>query len=321
MTRAQSLFTKQFPNLLFEFDYALSARSYFKIGGKAEIFYSARDEAVAKELLLFCQAENIRYTILGGASNVIISDKGLDGLVLHLDLQDLVFLHEDDKILRCKVGAGAKTAYLVAKTASRGGAGLEGFIGVPGTIGGAIYNNAHYLNALISDTIVSVDAFDTQDNQMVILSKQECDFAYEHSIFQTKKQLIIFSAIFELPKDQPELIQARVRESKERRERKQPLNMPSCGCVFQNPANTPRLKEKFPQFVDFEFIPAGFLIETAGLKGLRVGGVEVSDKHAAFFVNVGQGKAEDVKELVKLVKAKVKEQFGVELKEEVFYLD
>ncbi len=320
MTSVQQLFQDHFPDLTFEFDYSLAQRSYFQIGGAAEVFYSVSDEETLMRLAAFCQQQRLRLTILGGGSNVIIADAGLEGLVLHIDLQGLDFLAEDEQRLRLRVAAGVKTAVLVGKAASRGGAGLEGFIGVPGTVGGAIYNNAHYLDALIADHIESVRAFDSQQRQIVELNKAECHFAYEHSIFQEQPQLVILSAIFDLPKGDAETIKANIRESKERRERKQPLNMPSCGCVFQNPPNTEALKQLFPQFVDFEFIPAGFLIQEAGLKGLRVGGIEVSDKHAAFFVNVGGGSASDVKELVALVKARVKERFGVELKEEVFYL-
>jgi UDP-N-acetylmuramate dehydrogenase len=321
MTRVQQLLQDNFQSLDFVFDYPLSERSYFKIGGRAEVFYSVTDERILQQLTTFCAAEQIRCTILGGGSNVIIADAGLEGLVLHIDLQGLDFLAEDEQHLRLRVAAGVKTAVLVAKAASRGGAGLEGFIGVPGTVGGAIYNNAHYLNDLIADHIESVHAFDSRSSQVVELSKAECNFAYEHSNFQEQKHLVILSAVFDLPKGDPITIKERIRESKERRERKQPLNMPSCGCVFQNPPNTEQLKQLFPQFVDFEFIPAGFLIQEAGLKGTRVGGIEVSDKHAAFFVNTGAGKASDVKELVSLVKARVKERFGVELKEEVFYLN
>lgn len=321
MTRVQQLLRDNFAKLDFAFDYPLSERSYFKIGGRAEVFYSVTDEGILQQLTAFCAREQIRLTILGGGSNVIIADAGLEGLVLRIDLQGLEFLADDEHRLRLQVAAGVKTAVLVAKAASLGGAGLEGFIGVPGTVGGAIYNNAHYLGVLIADHIESVRAFDSQLAQVIELNKAECNFAYEHSIFQERKELVILSAVFDLPKGDLATIKEKIRESKERRERKQPLNMPSCGCVFQNPPNTDRLKQLFPQFVDFEFIPAGFLIQEAGLKGLRVGGIEVSDKHAAFFINTGEGKASDVKALVTLVKERVREQFGVELKEEVFYLN
>lgn len=316
----RELFTQHFPNFPFQFDYPLSLKSYFKIGGQAEVFYSARTRQEAMALLSFCLDRKIPFHVLGGASNVIIADEGLKGLVMSLEMKALEFLAEQADRLIVKAEAGIKTAQLVAKAAQRGGAGLEGFIGVPGTLGGAIYNNAHYLDSLIGDHIQEVEVFDLQNKAIVSFSHDECQFAYEHSVFQNNPLLLIFSATFALEKADPELIQKALQASIERRQSRQPLDQPSCGCVFQNPKNTKKLQTLFPQFSQKEFIPSGFLIESAGLKGLREGDIQVSEKHAAFFVNLGQGKAADVKKLIAKVKAVVFEKFDVMLKEEVFYL-
>ncbi len=320
MTRAQDLLQTHFGALQLNFDYPLANKSYFKLGGHAEVFYSATTREQAIALLNFCQDQQIRFTILGGASNVIIADEGLSGLVLELGCKEVTIISDTTTELQLQAEAGIKTSALVAKTTSRSATGLEGFIGVPGVLGGAIYNNAHYLGYLIGDYITQVEVYDLDRRELSIISRENCQFAYEQSIFQTNKHLVILSAFFALKKGNPEEIKERVRQAIAKREREQPLSLPSCGCVFQNPSNNDHLRELFPQFAQSATIPAGFLIDQAGLKGSRVGDIQVSEKHAAFFVNLGAGHAADVRSLVEQVKAAVVQKFGVMLKEEVFYL-
>lgn len=310
----------RFPTLAFSYNYSLATKSYFKVGGQAEAFYSAKTKQEAMDILTFCQAEAIPFTILGGASNVIIADEGIEGVVLELGFHQVTIINETSEELSLQAEAGIKTSALVARASSKGATGLEGFIGVPGVLGGAIYNNAHYLGFLIGDSVTQVEAFDLQAGEIVYISHENCQFAYEKSIFQSAKHLIIFSAYFALKKADAAAIKIRLHEAIAKREREQPLSLPSCGCVFQNPSNTPALQEQFPQFAAQSFIPAGFLIEQAGLKGTQQGAVQVSDKHAAFFVNLGGATATDAKTLIKRVKAAVAAKFDVMLKEEVFYL-
>jgi UDP-N-acetylmuramate dehydrogenase len=189
---------------------------------------------------------------------------------------------------------------------------------VPGTLGGAVYNNAHYLSDLISEHINRVLVIDRQ-GQEKWLSKAECDFKYDYSRFQKTKEIIL-AAEFSLSLGNPQESQARIREATLYRAQTQPLGMPSSGCIFQNVPNDPNLQKLFPQFAERSHVPGGFLIDQAGLKGERVGDVEVSQKHAAFFVNHGTGTSEQVEELVTKVKQRVKAKYGVELHEEVFYL-
>jgi UDP-N-acetylmuramate dehydrogenase len=263
------LFKTNFPNLNFHFNYPLAAKSYFKIGGNAEVFYSAQSRQEVIDLLSFCHRQQINFYILGGASNVIIADEGLRGFVLNLDFKELQILDDQSDKLIVRAEAGMKTAHLVAQAANYGGSGLEGFIGVPGTLGGAIYNNAHYLDNLIGNHIREVEIFDVKKGEIVMFSHEKCEFAYEKSIFQTNKHFLIFSAVFALKKDSPALIKQRMQDSIQRREARQPLDLPSCGCVFQNPKNTDELKKLFPKFKDFEFIPSGFLIAQAAYKAER----------------------------------------------------
>lgn len=320
MTDKQRLFQEKFSDIEYLFDFPLAEKSYFKIGGKAEIYYEAKTSEDAEEVLAFAFEKNIPVTPLGGASNVLISEDGIPGLVIHLAFTNFSILEEDSEKARIRAEVGMKTNQLVARVAQFSLTGLEGFIGVPGTLGGAIYNNAHYLNFLISDYIESVEVFNAKTKEKKIFTKEDCQFAYEKSIFQSHKELFIFSAIFDLKKADKNLIREQMREAQERRQRTQPLDIPSSGCFFQNPQNTTELQKLFPQFAQAKFIPAGFLIDQAGLKGLRQGDIQISPKHASFLVNLGEGKEADVKILVKKIKKTVQEKFGVDLEEEVFYL-
>lgn len=321
MTRSLAeVFLQHFPDLELSFNYPLTEKNYFKIGGRAEVFYSAKSREQAMALAVFCKYNQIKLTVLGGGSNVIIADEGLAGLVLHLGFKELTFLDDKEDKLSLQAEVGIKTSALVARSASKNGTGLEGFIGVPGDLGGAIYNNAHYLGYLIGDYITQVEVFDVKKEELSIFPREKCQFAYEKSIFQSNKDLLIFSAYFDLKKAAPDLIKANLQSAIRERELTQPLSEPSCGCVFQNPPNNDRLKQLFPQFRERDFVPAGFLIDQAGLKGEREGDIQVSEKHAAFMVNLGHGQASQVKTLIDRVQKTVAQKFGVQLKEEVFYL-
>ena len=322
MSKNQELLKAAFPDLNLSFDLSLAPKTYFKIGGSAEIFYRVKDLALAKKLLHFCETEQIPWTIIGGASNVVIADEGISGLVLQLAFNDFIIFNRSQKEATVEAQAGIKTSVLVMEAAKLGYTGLEGFIGVPGYLGGAIYNNAHYLDQLIGDYIEEVTVFHVKKNEELIFSREKCAFAYEKSIFQTDKNYVILSAKFKLKKANPRLIKEKIVTAQAKRTSTQPLNLPSSGCIFQNPKNTSLLKEKFPQFKDKEFIPAGFLIDQAGLKGEQIGQIQVSPKHAAFLVNLADSPAsdKDVKKLISLIKEKIKNKYQVDLKEEVFYL-
>ena len=325
MTNNQALLKKHFPDIDWSFNFLLAKYSYFKLGGAAEIFYKIEDLELLKTILLFCEKQQIPWTIVGGLSNVIVADSGIKGLVLQMACSGFQLIEESKKHVVFKAGAGIKTNLLVSKSANLGATGLEGFIGVPGRLGGAIYNNAHYLDFLIGDYIKEVIAFHVKNNEEVVVSHENCAFAYEQSIFQEEKQLVILAAVFHLPKGEANQIKQKIEAAQKKRLDTQPLHLPSSGCVFQNPSNTDYFKKLFPQFADQKFIPAGFLIDQAGLKNQREGAIVVSEKHAAFLVNMADqfqvsATSADFKKLVKKIQSAVKEKFQVELKEEIFYL-
>ncbi len=310
---------QQFPDLDFKHQHLLSHQTYFKIGGPAEVYLELNQKKQIVKVINYCKEKNIKLTILGGGSNVIVADEGISGLVLHLRNNQFEKLEEgkDGKQL-VKVGAGLKTSLLVKKTIDSGLTGLEFFLGVPGTVGGAVFNNAHYLEDLISTHIYQVEVLNPT-GETILLNKEECDFGYDTSRFQNSQEIIL-EVTFLLEKGSLTESQELIKKATQYRAKTQPLGLPSSGCIFKNTPNTPELKNLFPQFKDRQFISAGFLIDQAGLKGVRVGGVEVSNKHAAFFINNGSGTTADLKKLIRLVKKQIKEKFNINLEEEIFYL-
>ena len=320
MTATQSSFQHRFPNVSAQFNYPLAPITYFKIGGPAEIFVEADSKELIQSIQEFCASESVPFTLLGGASNVIVADKGLLGVVLKINMSRVIDTGAtSDDLHLVHAEAGVRTALLVSQTVQMGYTGLEYFLGVPGTLGGAVYNNAHYLQDLIGQHIRRVEILD-ETCQFRWLAQEECEFGYDSSRFHHTRETIV-TVEFALSQGDPQVSKDLIRKATQYRAQTQPLGIASSGCIFQNTPNTPDLKTRFPEMSDRAFVPGGFLIDQAGLKGTKIGGVEVSSKHAAWMINNGTGTAQDVKELIKLVKQTVYEKFGVELQEEVFYLE
>lgn len=309
----RAAFQAAFSALACQPDWPLKPITYFKVGGPAELYTQVSDLTTLQAIQQYCHEHEIKLTVLGGVSNVIVADEGIRGLVVQLKNNTCVIT---DQVVQA--GAGLKTALLVHQTVAAGLAGLEYFLGVPGTVGGATLNNAHYLAHLIAEFITRVQVV-TPTGEVIWLDKADCDFGYDHSRFQTSGE-IIWQIELQLQPGDPARSKALIREATEYRANTQPLGLPSSGCIFQNTPNTPALQARFPQFAENAFVPGGFLIDQSGLKGLRVGDIEVSQKHAAFMVNQGNGTAAQLAQLITQVKAAVHQQFGVELREEVFYL-
>lgn len=308
-----------FPDIEWRFSVPMASVTYFKIGGPADVLAEVSQAEQLGQIWAWSQRRVIPITMLGGASNVIVADEGIRGIVIRLANSgvELTDTYVDEKRV-IRAGAGTRMGLLVRQAIDWKLAGLEYFLGVPGTLGGAVVNNAHYLADLIGSHIHRVQVLDKQF-QLTWLDQSECDFAYDHSRFQTSGEVVV-AVEFALPPGDPQTSAELVKKATQYRATTQPLGEPSSGCIFQNVPNTPELKKLFPQFVDREHISGGFLIDQAGLKGEHCGPIEVSHKHAAFMINKGGGTAAQVKELIALVKARVKERFQVELQEEVFYL-
>lgn len=329
MTTLYSTLSDRFPDLPWQTEAPLAPWTYMKIGGPAEVLWEAHDLEALVDVIRFCRDNGFPVSILGGASNVLIADSGLRGLVIlnrceagevlpAAAARELlpVPLHgvigEQSVVL---AESGIKTALLVKLSLDNQLSGLEPFLGVPGTLGGAIFNNSHYTEELIGTFVAAVEVLDDQGNRNW-LSQAECEFGYDRSRFHQTNEVIL-QVMFTLQPGDAQTSQEKIREATIKRATTQPLGTANSGCMFRNVEVPP---EKRDEYEGKSHLSAGWLIDQAGLKGHRVGQIVVSDKHANFMVNEGGGTAEQVQELVNQVQAKVLEKFGVELIPEVFFI-
>ena len=277
-------------------DFPLSRVTSFHIGGNADLaVYPADAEAFAYALDAVVQA-GVPYTVIGNGSNTLVRDGGFRGVVFVTTDMRRVTIDGTRLTGGCGVLLGS-----VGTNASRAGiAGAEFANGIPGTLGGAVYMNAGAYGGQLADIVCETVCYDLDAKQVLHLDNAAQHFGYRHSVFM-EKNYIILSATLQLTKDEPDAIRARMNDYLARRREKQPLEYPSAGSVFKRP----------------EGHFAGKLIEDAGLKGLRVGGAEVSPKHAGFIVNVGGATARDVLELIERIREKVYVMSGVTLECEI----
>jgi UDP-N-acetylmuramate dehydrogenase len=278
----------------------LSNHTYMKVGGVADYFALIRDQEQLVQLLTCARENHHRFMIIGGGSNTIFSDEGYRGLIIGNQTQSV----QCDQTGKCVVASGVILNAFINHTIDQGLGGLAGFMGTPGTIGGAVYNNSHFGKQLIADFITRIEVL-TEQNTRTWISKNECDFKYDYSNFQQNK-MVILSVEFQLePNSDKNALRQQANESVKKRHESQPLQLPNSGCMFKNPEGT----------------SAGALIDKAGLKGLRKGDAEVSSLHANFIVNDNQAKVSDIIDLSNEITAVVKQKFDISLQREVFILD
>ena len=279
------------------FDEPMSKHTSFKIGGSASLFITPSDDDALINLLEKCAQENVRTYILGNGSNILVSDEGIDAVVISMCRDEDQIQVSDDGIISCSAGVSLMK---VCRTALKNSlSGLEFAYGIPGSVGGAVYMNAGAYGGEIKDVIVSCKAV-SRDGVVTEFKKEDMLLGYRTSVFNSN-DYIILSAKFRLIADNPDNIKSRMDDFMNRRKTKQPLEYPSAGSVFKRP----------------EGYFAGALIEECGLKGKRIGGAEVSVKHSGFIINVGSATADDVMKLVEFVKETVKKEKGVELEPEI----
>jgi len=302
----------------------------FKIGGPAKYFFVAKNTEDLIKAVLVAKKLKLPFFVLGGGSNLLVSDKGYNGLVIKV--QGSRFKVQGSTIT---TEAGVPLGKLVRVLIEKGLSGLEWAAGIPGTVGGAIFGNAGAFGSLMRDVVKKVEVFDIKNEKIKIFQNKNCKFNYRESVFKKNKNLIILSAVIQLkkgrhpPATRKKEIKNKIKENLKSRKEKQPLNFPSAGSVFKNPSPAQVLK-KFGRASGFlagrlkrgepRSFGAGELIEKCGLKGKRIGNVKISEKHANFIVNLGGAKAKDVKKLINLVKKEVKNKFRIVLKEEIIIL-
>ena len=281
-------------------DLPLCDCSTFRIGGKADLaLFPTTIEQLCLQLAMLAQS-GLNYTVIGNGSNVLFSDAGYRGVVVFTTEMNGYRFDRDTLYAQ----SGASLARVCNDASKQGYEGFAFGCGIPGTVGGGVYMNAGAYGGQISDVLLSTEYYDCAKNQIAKIDHAAHEFDYRHSIFEDHPEYVILSSTFALRQGNAQEIMQKVHEQAASRREKQPLNFPSAGSTFKRPTG----------------YFAGKLIEDAGLKGERVGGAVVSQKHAGFIVNEGGATAADVLALVELVKARVYEQFGVSLECEFKYV-
>jgi UDP-N-acetylmuramate dehydrogenase len=286
----------------------LAELTTFRVGGPAEWLLETRSGEELTTALQFARRTAMPVTLLGGGSNVLIADSGVRGLVIRPRGGSVSAV--DSRHVRAD--AAVSINGLVRWTITHGAAGLEAWAGTPGTVGGAIFGNAHFGGRLIGDLVSEVSLIDA-DGAVSIVSASEMAFGYDHSRLQDTGEVLLSATFLVAPGD-PAAMRATARTSLAFRKRTQPLQTPSAGCIFRNPE--PDL-DPVPAGLPYS---AGALVDAAGLKGRTIGGARVSTTHGNFIVNEGSATASDIRELIELCRATVRERFGVELRDEIVYL-
>jgi UDP-N-acetylmuramate dehydrogenase len=279
-----------------------------KVGGPADWLLEPASSAEIVAALRLAHEAAVPVTILGGGSNVIIGDKGIRGLVLRP--RDGHIAQAGDRLVRADAAVTINS--LVRWTMSRGLGGLEAWAGTPGTVGGAVYGNAHYGGRLIGDLIVHV-VLVTRDGVVREVPVADLQMGYDTSRLQATGEVLL-AAVFGLqPGADVSALRATARQSLAHRKRTQPLDVPTAGCMFQNPSAGEMVPDGVPR-------SAGALIDRAGLKGRSVGGAMVSPVHANFIVNTGRATAAEIRALITECRDTVADRFGVHLKDEIVWL-
>lgn len=271
----------------------------FKIGGPARYFSQIKSEDDLRQALSRAQDIGCPVFVLGGGSNLLISDHGYPGLVIKMSINFVEWKKE-----LVQIGSGVALSWLVKEFIKRGLSGLEWEAAIPGTIGGAVFGNAGTPEHNIGQLVERVDFIDRSATEANFFSSDQCQFGYRDSVFRHDPNKIITSVTLSTKPGNKEIIMGRYNELIASKKLSQPRLQPSAGCVFKNPPGQ----------------SAGMLIDQIGLKGFRVGDAQISEKHANFIVNLGKATSQNVVDLITFIKARVLEEKGILLEEEIVYL-
>jgi UDP-N-acetylmuramate dehydrogenase len=276
----------------------LSSLTSLRVGGPAAWYIAPRRVEELQAGLVWAQSKGLPMTLLGAGSNLLVSDRGLPGLVI--GMRHLRHTEFDSETGRVTAGAGVPIARLAWQAAERGWRGLEWAVGIPGTVGGAVVMNAGAHGTENADILIETQVIDP-DGTLYQLKPEDLDYRYRTSNLQGSDRLVT-QATFQLqPGDDPETVLKDTVADLNQRRASQPYHLPSCGSVFRNPDSR----------------TAGWLIEQTGLKGYRIGQAQVSDLHANFILNLGGATASDVFQLISHVQQRVEQRWSVRLRPEV----
>lgn len=292
-------FIEIFGNNRVLFDEQMSQHTTFRIGGPADVFVMPENYEQIREVLRLCKEEKLPFFVLGNGSNLLVSDSGYRGVIIQMD-RNMEEIRLDGEEIHACAGALLSSVAVAARNASLTGFEFAG--GIPGTIGGAAVMNAGAYGGELKDVLKEVTVM-TREGEILTIPADKLEMGYRTSIIKTAGYLVL-EAVISLKKGDEEKIRAVMKELSERRTEKQPLDYPSAGSTFKRP----------------EGYFAGKLIMDSGLRGYRVGGAQVSEKHCGFVINAGGATAEDVRSLMDHVIQVVREKYGVTLEPEVKFL-
>ena len=280
----------------------------FRVGGPAEWFLETRRSDELVSAVKLAGRGGVPVTILGGGSNVLIADAGVRGLVIRPRGGTIAAIGEG----QVRADAAVTINGLVRWTITHARGGLEAWAGTPGTVGGAVFGNAHFGGRLIGELVDSVRVA-ARDGTVTDIPAADMAFGYDRSRLQSSAEILL-SAVFRVAPGDPAALRATARASLAYRKRTQPLETPSAGCIFQNPEPG---RDTVPDGIPWS---AGALVDRAGLKGCAIGHARVSPAHGNFIVNEGSATARDIRQLIDRCRTVVRERFGVVLVEEIVCL-
>ena len=297
---------------------SLKKHTTFRIGGPAKYFFVAKTSQDIEKAVKVARILKLPLFLLSGGSNILVSDNGFPGLVIKIRNSKF-----EIRNLSVWAEAGVQVSTLVSETGKQGLAGLEWAGGLPGTVGGAVRGNAGAFRGETKDCVESVEALD-QRGKRRIFSKHQCKFAYRSSVFKEKNSIVL-AATFKLHKENKKEIQAIAKDHIRYRKERHPLTYPNAGSIFKNcdlkkvPKKLHKGLKDVIKIDPFPVVPTAYLIAQAGLKGLRQGDAQVSEKHPNYIVNIGNARAQDVLKLIAKVKKRIKKHFRIDLEEEITF--
>lgn len=279
----------------------MSKHTTFKIGGNADLYVKVLSTIELQEVLKIAKKHNIPIYIIGNGSNLLVKDKGINGIVIQIGMENYTIISNNKEEIIVRAEAGVKLAMLAQKLLQNEVEGFEFASGIPGTIGGAVKMNAGAYGSEMCNIIETTRYIDIKDSKIKELTNEEQKFEYRKSIFSNKKEYIILETTLKLKKGNVEEIKEKIQEYAKMRKEKQPINYPSAGSTFKRGNN---------------YITAK-LIDECGLKGYSIGGAQVSELHAGFLINKENATATDVLNLIEYVQQKVYEKFSVKIELEI----
>lgn len=303
----------------------LSKHTTFRIGGPARLYLEVREIPELEYTMTQVRNYSVPFFVLGGGTNLVVSDNGFNGLVIKNNINKINIKKYGGSYLKHKMQnatveiestSGVPMNQLVRFTLDENLSGIEAFLGQPGTVGGAMYINAHNMkmNEFFGDRITKAKIL-TVDGEIKEVSKAYFKFGYDYSILQEKKDIVI-SVALNLLKSEHDKIWDKANRAMEHRKKSQPLGIGSSGCTFRNISKSDALRIGTPNGTT----SAGYLLEAVGLKNYQIGKAKFSEKHANFIVNLGGATSVDVQQLIDLAKERVQKRFRVLLKEEVVHI-